>query len=178
VTGRFKIIVSSISNNNKYTHETSSLVPKLRIRGSPHWGIIYAREYNNFSTSDWRGQSRWPRDLRRGSKADPLLGFWIRIPSEAWMSVTCECCVLSGRGLCGELIIRPEESYRLWCVWVWSRNLVEESYRVWCVWVWSRNILEESYRVWCVWVWSRNLVEEAYRVWCVWVWSRNLVEET
>ena len=26
------------------------------------------------------------------------------------------CCVLSGRGLCDELITRPEESYRLWCV--------------------------------------------------------------
>jgi hypothetical protein len=24
--------------------------------------------------------------------------------------------VLSGRGLCDELIARPEESYRLWCV--------------------------------------------------------------
>jgi len=24
--------------------------------------------------------------------------------------------VLSGRGLCNELITRPEESYRLWCV--------------------------------------------------------------
>jgi len=32
------------------------------------------------------------------------------------MSVCCECCVLSGRGLCNELITRPEESYRLWCV--------------------------------------------------------------
>jgi len=31
------------------------------------------------------------------------------------MSVCCECCV-SGRGLCDELITRPEESYRLWCV--------------------------------------------------------------
>jgi hypothetical protein len=30
----------------------------------------------------------------------------------------CECCVLSGRGLCDELITRPEESYRLWCVFV------------------------------------------------------------
>jgi len=35
--------------------------------------------------------------------------------------------VLSGRGLCDELITRPEESYRLWCVvvfdietsWMW-----------------------------------------------------------
>jgi len=26
------------------------------------------------------------------------------------------CCVLSGRGLCDDLITRPEESYRLWCV--------------------------------------------------------------
>jgi hypothetical protein len=28
----------------------------------------------------------------------------------------CKCCVLSGRGLCDELITRPEESYRLLCV--------------------------------------------------------------
>jgi hypothetical protein len=32
------------------------------------------------------------------------------------MSVFCECCVLSGRGLCDGLITRPEESYRVWCV--------------------------------------------------------------
>ena len=32
------------------------------------------------------------------------------------MSVCCECCVLSGRGFCNELITRPEEFYRLWCV--------------------------------------------------------------
>jgi hypothetical protein len=30
--------------------------------------------------------------------------------------VCCECCVLSGRGLCDGLITRPEESYRLWRV--------------------------------------------------------------
>jgi len=34
----------------------------------------------------------------------------------AWMFFCCECFVLSGRGLCDELITRPEESYRLWCV--------------------------------------------------------------
>jgi len=27
------------------------------------------------------------------------------------MEVCCECCVLSGRGLCDELITRPKESY-------------------------------------------------------------------
>jgi hypothetical protein len=32
------------------------------------------------------------------------------------MFVCCECCVLSGRGLCDELITCPEESYQLWCV--------------------------------------------------------------
>ena len=32
------------------------------------------------------------------------------------MDACCECCVLSGRGLCDELITRPEESYRLWRV--------------------------------------------------------------
>jgi hypothetical protein len=32
------------------------------------------------------------------------------------MFVYCVCCVLSGRGLCDELITRPEESYRLWHV--------------------------------------------------------------
>jgi hypothetical protein len=31
------------------------------------------------------------------------------------MSVCCECCVLSGRGVCDELITRPEVSYKLWC---------------------------------------------------------------
>jgi hypothetical protein len=39
-----------------------------------------------------------------------------KIPPGAWMSVSFECCVLSGRGLCDELITRPEESYRVWCV--------------------------------------------------------------
>jgi hypothetical protein len=34
------------------------------------------------------------------------------------MNVCCECCVLSGRGLCDGLIIRPEEFYRLCCVTV------------------------------------------------------------
>jgi hypothetical protein len=61
-------------------------------------------------------RSQWPCDLRRRSTAAHLLGLWVRIPPGAWMSVSCECCVLSGRGLCDGLIIRPEESYRVWCV--------------------------------------------------------------
>jgi len=34
--------------------------------------------------------------------------------------------VLSGRGLCDELITRPEESYRLWCVVCNLENLKNE----------------------------------------------------
>ena len=41
---------------------------------------------------------------------------WVRIPPGAWIFVCCECRVLSGRGLCDELITRPEESYQLCCV--------------------------------------------------------------
>jgi hypothetical protein len=38
------------------------------------------------------------------------------------MSVSCDCCVMSGRGLCDELVTRPEESYRVWCVKVCDRE--------------------------------------------------------
>ena len=60
--------------------------------------------------------SQWPRGLERTSRAARLLRLWVRIPPGAWMSVWCECCVLSVGDLCDELITRPEESYRLWCV--------------------------------------------------------------
>jgi hypothetical protein len=43
-----------------------------------------------------------------------MLRSWVRIPPGAWIFVCCECRVLPGRGLCDELITRPEESYRLW----------------------------------------------------------------
>jgi hypothetical protein len=68
---------------------------------------------------------------RRGSVAARFLGLWVRISPEAWMSVSCECCVLSGRGLCVGLITRPETSYREWCVWVWSWSLDKETLAHW-----------------------------------------------
>jgi hypothetical protein len=42
------------------------------------------------------------------------------------MSVCSECCVLSGRGLCDGPITCPEDSYRVWCVWLWFRSLKNE----------------------------------------------------
>jgi len=54
--------------------------------------------------------------LRSVPVAARLLRLWVRIPTGAWTFVCCECCVLAGRGLCDELITRPEESYGLGCV--------------------------------------------------------------
>jgi hypothetical protein len=71
-------------------------------------------------------RSQWPRGLRRGCVATRFLGLWVWIPPGVWMYVSCECCVSSGRGLCVGLITRPEESYRVWCVWVWSWILDNE----------------------------------------------------
>ena len=62
------------------------------------------------------GRSQWPRGLRCGAAAARLLRLWVRILPGAWIFVCCECCVLSGRGLCDELMTRPEESYQQWCV--------------------------------------------------------------
>jgi hypothetical protein len=63
-------------------------------------------------------QHTWMWSQKRGcrSAAARLLGLWVRIPLGAWICVCCECCVLSGRGLCDGLITCPEESYRMWCV--------------------------------------------------------------
>jgi hypothetical protein len=45
-------------------------------------------------------RSQWPRHLGCGSAAVRLLELRVPIPPGAWMSVSCECCVLSRRGLC------------------------------------------------------------------------------
>jgi len=42
------------------------------------------------------------------------------------ISVSSDCCVWSGRVLCVRLITLPKESYRVWCVWVWSWSFDNE----------------------------------------------------
>jgi hypothetical protein len=73
-------------------------------------------------------RSQWPRGLRRRSAAERLLGSWVRIAPGAWMFVSCTVFVLSGRGLCGGPIPRPEESYRLWCVFVCDQVEIQTPY--------------------------------------------------
>ena len=71
--------------------------------------------YDEYAFSKVRiRRSQCPRVLRCGCAAARLLRLWVRIPpGGAWISVCCECWVLSGKGLCDGLITRPEESYRL-----------------------------------------------------------------
>jgi len=55
------------------------------------------------------------RQISMPPAAARLLRSWVQIPPGVWIFVCCECRVLSGRGLCDELITRPEESYWLCC---------------------------------------------------------------
>jgi len=100
------------------------------LKHVPKWGTTILKwpvnlaliQYFRLGACEWC-RSQWPRGLRRRPTATRLLRSWVLIPPGTWVSVCCECCVLSGRDLCDALITRPEESYRLWCVGVWSRNL-------------------------------------------------------
>ena len=82
---------------------------------------------NSSCIKEWQqySQSHWPSDQRRGSAADRWLGLRVRIPPGAWVSVSCECCVLwglrrayhSSRGVLPTVV----------CHCVWSRNLRNEA---------------------------------------------------
>ena len=74
-------------------------------------------------------RSQWPRAVRGWSVASHLLGLWVRIPPGAWIS--CECCVLSRICLCVGLTTRPEEPYRVRCVWVGYWSLSNEGLAHW-----------------------------------------------
>ena len=99
----------------------NKIILTLRLLMSYIYGARSKHSSPPLRTTIWwcntgKCRSQWPRGLRRRSTAARLLRLWVRIPPGAWMFVCCECCVLSGRGLCDGLIIRSEESYRLWRV--------------------------------------------------------------
>jgi hypothetical protein len=83
------------------------------------------------------------------STAACLLGLWVPIPSEAWLFVCFDSCALSGRGLWVGLITHLEESYQVWCDWVWSWSLDNEGALATGRW-------EEAVAAW---------VEKYYRFW-------------
>jgi len=86
--------------------------------------LNYKKRYTKYVYDNFLCRSQWPRGLRRRSEAARLLRLWVRIPPGSWMSVSYECYVLSGRGLCVGLTTRPEESCRPSCVVGWPRNLM------------------------------------------------------
>ena len=81
------------------------------------WGtpnLMFSMYISKDHVSRGRVPGSWShllQSLRHGSMAAYFLRLWVQIPPGAWMSVCCECCVLSGRGLCDESIAPPEESY-------------------------------------------------------------------
>jgi hypothetical protein len=75
--------------------------------------------FNPFSL---KCRSQWPRGLRSRSVVTRLLGLRVRITPGAWISVSYECFVLFGKGLCVGLITRPEECYRAWGVYECDRE--------------------------------------------------------
>ena len=96
--------------------------------------------------------------------AAPLLNSWFRIPPGAWIFVCCECSVLSGRGLCDELITRPEESYRLWCVVV--RDLETSRIGAPCIYIY---IYVYVYDINSLSVNDLTLIQLTWRKW----WANN-----
>jgi len=98
-----------------YVYWSSYKIPYIYV--TFEWKFNFLNRFSkNFQISNFISRSQWQRGLRRRSAATRLLRSWVRIPPGSWMFVCCKCCVLSGRGLCDELITRPEESYQLRCV--------------------------------------------------------------
>jgi len=54
------------------------------------------------------GRPQWLRSLSRRSAAARLMGLRVRIPPWAQICVSCECCMLSGTGLCDGSIPHPD----------------------------------------------------------------------
>jgi len=92
----------------------------VKVRGIRVCETKYREKYRILSLK--KGPTQYSRGPRCGSAAARLLGLRVRIPPGARMSVTCECCVLSRRGFCGGMIIRPGESYRVLCVFECERE--------------------------------------------------------
>jgi hypothetical protein len=86
----------------------------LMVRGNG-----FCPETIHVSYSNRNNNKHYPAVLKpmaARSKAARLLGLRVRISRGAWMSVSCECCVLSGGVLFDGPIARPEETCRVWYV--------------------------------------------------------------
>jgi len=90
----------------------------------------------------------WMRRLRRGSADARLPGLRVRILPGVWMSVSYECCVLSGRGLCDRPISHPGESYSV-CVCVCVSSVARDKIPLHLQWVsWRNQRRKEERKEW------------------------------
>jgi len=95
----------------------TSYTANERMFWAMHGGAAVQSPNLYFESTKWqKGQAQWWCSLTHGSAATNLLGLEVRILQGAWMSVSCECCVLLGRGLCNVPITHPEKPYRVWGV--------------------------------------------------------------
>jgi hypothetical protein len=70
-----------------------------RLNEAKEVGLYNRQLPEKIKTLRYGCRSEWPRGLRRRSASARPLRSWVRIPPGAWMFVSCEYCVLSGRGL-------------------------------------------------------------------------------
>jgi hypothetical protein len=87
------------------------LTNSTTIRFSRNYLVKHKHEFSqvlNFFTYTIVCQSQLPRPLRCGTAGTCLLGLRVWFPPEACISVSYECCVLSGRVVCTWLIINTE----------------------------------------------------------------------
>jgi hypothetical protein len=112
----WKTCLEQLTERCVYTHTVQSRLSGLMVwcGCTDNWQTRIIQTGTLLSHEQKIKQSQWPRGLWRRTSAASLLRLWVRIPPRAWMFFCCECCVLSGRGLCDGLITRPEEPYRLW----------------------------------------------------------------
>jgi hypothetical protein len=108
-----------------------SKLHKLQLNKNHHWKshvlkICYCKAHLIFLkfllAMRVACQSQWPRSLRRGLQPSPCWDRGFESHQGHGCLLPVSVCLLSGRGLCNRHITHPEESYRVWCVWVWSRT--------------------------------------------------------
>ena len=80
----------------------------VRTTATTENSIAVNNNNNNNNNNIRMCRSQWPCGLRSRSAAAHLLGLRVRIPPGAWMSVCCERCVLSDRGV----LCRADDSSR------------------------------------------------------------------
>ena len=84
------------SQANVFDLDTPNSQANVFDLDSPNFLNIFIKPFPN--SSNFRSQ--WPRCQRRRSAGPRLLGLRVRIPQGAWTQISCDCYVLSGRGLC------------------------------------------------------------------------------